>query len=108
MDFAHAEALKAESAIPIEVARIKSAGHNLLVDNPLGFTQAVMASAAAAAATGRPPPSTDDATGVATGGFDAPYHAFDRRVFGAGVVEADRAVCAQQAAAAQPDGKGRV
>ena len=48
MAASHARALKCRSAeqprLPIEVATVAGAGHNLMVDNPLGFVAAVMAS----------------------------------------------------------------
>lgn len=78
MDFRHAEALKGRGAATIEVAHIASAGHNLLVDNPLGFALAVAASGG-----GR----------------------FDGVVFGEGLVEADREECEQRAAAAAVEGR---
>ena len=74
MDWRHAEALKGKGAATIEVSRIARAGHNLPVDNPIGFAQAVCASGGA----GR----------------------FDGLIFGEGLVEADRAECEERAAEA--------
>ena len=50
MSASHAKRLQAatteHAALPIEVATVAGAGHNLMVDNPIGFVEAVMASGA--------------------------------------------------------------